>query len=88
MGRRPQGCSEAVPSGKDALTRACGSLNSADLLVMRDFQSLTQGDIFLLHLSLLKEVCFCQGEEGGAGWTVPLKEVGSHRGTALESVHG
>lgn len=53
------------------LTRACGSLNSPELLVMRDFQSLVQGGLFLVRFSLLKALCFCQGEEGGVGMTVP-----------------
>lgn len=49
------------------LTRACGSLNSPELLVMREFQSLVQGGF-----SLLKVLCFSQGEEGGIGTTVLL----------------
>lgn len=53
------------------LTRACGSLNSPELLVMREFQSLVQGGF-----SLLQVLCFSQGEEGGVGTTMLV--VGQH----------
>lgn len=63
------------------LTRACGSLNSPELLVMREFQSLVQGGF-----SLLQVLCFSQGEEGGVGTTMLV--VGQHVWNELDPTMG
>lgn len=83
---------QCLPSGKDALTRACGSLNSADLLVMRDFQSLTKEAYFWFSSHGPKRfVCAKERKVVLAGQclctAMPGKQVGSHHGTALESSH-
>lgn len=79
----------------EAIREGCSNkstLNSADLLVMRDFQSLTKEAYFWFSSHSPKRfVCAKERRVVLAGQclctAMPGKQVGSHHGTALESTH-